>query len=592
MRNQLVFAFFSCVLHLQSYPMDTPAAEKTWTWEIFHIIDQWTDPLSYFTDPRAPKVCDEVMRFGLPGTDSKYREYTGDEQCLDDVKSALKRQRALISSLETECLKDNGSKVELLRDAYDRQKGYYSQNVLALIESYLERSTHTARNTAHILDKQAGKTLEAAPIPTHLSSMEPINETRAVTYKTIEELVTGTPGMWGNTVNYVRKNYIDPLKYLNDEKAQSISLAMRYLHPRHVYHSEQWQFNNKLDFHRKLIHQALERETKLTQALQHALEKKKPWMIVSINPENPDLKSVMANIASSYSPIVCAIIKGFLISEANKKEREVKEKENKEREQKELTEKNHAISTLMHSLGRKFSDPYNKGKLDIERVKYDALRSTIVSRSLNPQEVLEKHAQLADLSRSVDQLLASSASNSPSPSLNNSATSLPPFVPAIPAPKAPAPVAASNLASIQSVVDTAHLAAATATAVTSAQLAQHTLPAPSLPAPPPLEPQPSVSPKMAKQESASTITVPNSNSQSSSVSTSEASAPSPKAESPQASPPITPGGSLVVTPANPLAKSSDEEFPDPRAPVKLASTPAAPAIQAHAKNGNRNKKGN
>lgn len=591
MRNQLVFAFFSCLLHLPSYPMDTPAAEKTWTWEIFHIIDQWTDPLSYFTDPRAPKVCDEVMRFGLPSTDSKYREYTGDEQCLDDVKSALKRQRALITSLETECLKENGSKVELLRDAYDRQKGYYSQNVLALIESYLERSTHTARNTAHILDKQAGKTLEAAPIPTHLSTMEPINETRAVTYKTIEELVTGTPGMWGNTVNYVRKNYIDPLKYLNDEKAQSISLAMRYLHPRHMYHTEQWQFNNKLEFHRKLIHQALERETKLTQALQHALEKKKPWMIVSINPENPDLKSVMANIASSYSPVVCAIIKGFLISEANKKEREVKEKENKEREQKELTEKNQEINRLMNSLGRKLSNAAHKERLqaltDEQKMAYTHVRTHLFgNRGVTPQEVFEAHATLTAFSNVVDQLLASSAPTSPSTPLNNSATSLPSFVPATPAPKATAPVAASTLASIQSVVDTAHLAA------TPAQIQQTTLPTPSLPAPPPPAPEPSAVPKMAKQESATNLTASNSNSQSPSASTSDATATSPKAESPQASPPITPGGSLVVTPANPLAKSSDEEFPDPRAPAKPASKPSAAEILAHAKNGKKNKKGN
>lgn len=570
MRNLFRLALCISFFFAPSYTMDTPAAEKTWTWELFHVIDQWTDPLSYFTDPRAPKVCDDVMRFGLPSDDPKYREYTGDEQCLDDVKSALKRQRALISSLEAECLKENGSKVELLRDAYDRQKGYYSQNVLALIESYLERSTHTARNTAHILDKQVGKPLGEAPIPTHLSSMEPINETRAVTYKTIEELVTGTPGMWGNTVNYLRKNYIDPLKYLNDEKAQSISLAMRYLHPRHVNHSEQWQFNNKLDFHRKLIHQALERETKLTQALQHALEKKKPWMIVSINPENPDLKSVMANIASSYSPIVCAIIKGFLISEANKKERELREKENKEREQKELTEKNRAISTLMHSLGRKFSDAKNKGKLEIERAQFAELRSSIVSHPLNPQEVFEKHAKLTELLNSVDQLLATSTPNSSSPSLNNSATSLPPYPPAPATPKAPTPVAASGLASIQSVVDTAHLAAATVSAATPAALQQTALTTAALPAPQP--PAPSHIPKQA---SANNLTNFN---QSPSASTSDASAPLPKVESPQASPPRSPGGSLVSTPPSTQEKSSDEEF-NPRAQVDaqkaLVASPAA-----------------
>lgn len=542
MRNTLLFSFFSFISQFPIQTMEPPAEEKTWSWEIFHIIDQWTDPLSYFTDTRAPKVCDEVMRLGLPTDNPNFREYTGDTKCLDDIKSALKRQRALITSLEAECSKDGNSKVELLRDAYQRQKGYYSQNVLSLIESYLERSTHEARNAAYILDKQAGKTLEPAPTPEHLSSVDIIGETRAVTYQTIVNLVTGTPWYsWENGVNYLRKTLTDPQKYLIDEKAQNICLAMRHFHPRHKFHTEQWRFNNKLDFHTKLIHQALEREKRLTVALQYALENGKAWMVVNLNPENPENKFVMENIASCYSPLVRAAIKGFLTTAANKKEREVKEKQQREQEQKELIDKSQQIPALINSLRKKLSDAANKEKLqsltesqrNIPLIAGNMLTAHPANRGAGLAEVRVSHKMLTEFSTVVEQLLAS-PTQSTQPALNNSTTSLP----AIPSTSPTQPVVAPG-----------QLAASTSPAA-SPSIQQTQLPAPA---------------------AAQPATPPASQSPSSSISSASEVAPLPpsKSTSPQASPPRTPNGSLVV---EPLTTSTQEDEFNPRA--KTAATPA------------------
>lgn len=565
MRNLLLLAFCTSLFFTSSYTMDTPAEEKTWTWELFHIIDKWTDPLSYFTDPRAPKLCEDVTRFGLNSCDGDFREFTGDAQCLDDVKSALSRQRALLSCLESECLKDSGSKVELLRDAFDRQKGYYSQNVLALIESYLERATQSARNTAHILDKQTGKTIETPAIPAHLALVEPIEETRAVTYKTIEDLVMQSPGVLANSVNYIRKNWADPLKYLSDEKAQSISLAMRHLHPRHKFHTEQWQFNNKLEFHRRLIHQALERETKLTQALQYAIEQNKSNVIVNINPENPDLKAVMANIASCYSPIVRAIIKGYLTHEANKKEREVAEKKQKEQDQRELSEKSQQINPLINSLRRKLSSPENKQKLqsltEAQR-NIPTIAGNKISgyRGAGLAQVREAHQMLIEFSELVDKLLVA-----PAP------TAAIPASPPIPPTPASSPV--------QMVVDTARGAQAAAPAPASETSIQSPA-VTSVPAAVSLKEYSTHGATPTQQDSSPSASLVNA-------------PPTPlRASSPQASPPRSPGGSLVAPPST-QEKSSDEEF-NPRAPVETAAatpkTPVAPAAkQAQPKTGKKNR---
>lgn len=439
MRNiciSFVLAFFFIPTLIVS--MDPPAEEKTWTWEIFHIIDQWTDPLSYFTDTRASKVCDDVMRFGLdpskPENKDKYREYTGDAQCLDDIKSALKRQRALLTALEAECLKNSDSKVELLRDAYERQPGYFSQNSLALIESYLKRAGKTALDTAHILSKQVGRTLDPVQVPQHLASIGVIDETRAITYQTIVNLVMGTPWLSiENGVNWLRKTWRDPLKYLNDEKAQNISLAMRHFHPRHRFHTEQWLFNNQLELHKRLIHQALERETRLTTAIQYAIEKEKSWMVVSLNPENPDNRFVMENIGSCYSPIARAAIKGFLRFKEKKQDGAITEQKQKEQYQKELAEKNQEVSTLLNSLGRKLSNAANAEKLkqlpEDQKSVYEIVKNSIAGRVITAQEVLDVHEKLTTLSRTVDQLLTATAQNAPSSSLTHSATTLPNFSP-------------------------------------------------------------------------------------------------------------------------------------------------------------------
>lgn len=574
MCNMLLFIFISFVSYLPLFTMETPAEEKTWTWEIFHLVDQWTDPLSYFTDPRAPKVCDDVMRFGLPTHDPKYREYTGDAECLDVIKSALKRQRALITSLEAECLKDGDSKVELLRDAYDRQKEYFSQNVISLIESYLKRSTQLARNTALILDKQAGKTLDTPPIPTHLSGMQQIDETRAVTYKTIENLVMATPGIWGNTINYLRKTWTDPLKYLTDEKAQSISLAMRHLHPCHKFHTDQWQFNNQLEFHKRLIHQALERETKLTVALQYALEKKKDWMVVNINPENPDNQSVMANISSSYSPIVRAIIKGFLTSAANKKEREVKEKEKKEQEQKELIEKSQQITPLINSLRRKLSDTNNKEKLQSlteaqRNIPIIAGNKLTSNRGAGLAEVREVYQMLTEFETVITQLLAatplSTAPNqfialapaalvSQTPPAQSTTLSTLVSVATPESKSAPKSPPKPDLSSIQTLVDTAHVAKSSATASLVS-----------------ISPSPTGDNGLSLADELAQVSAQS---------------------SPHASPPRSPGGSLLGTPAastieedfNPRAKGQEENAivhpPSNPAQAKLAAAMTPPVMTA------------
>lgn len=587
------FVFVLSFICTQSiFSMDIPQEEKTWTWEMFHIIDQWSDPLSYFTDTKAPKVCEDVMRFGLDAQDAKHRAFTGDVLCLEDVKSAFRRQRALLTSLEAECQKDVGSKVELLRDAYERQKEYFSLNVLSLIESYLEKATKNARHTAHVLDRQTKKILEPVPLAEHLTSVDIIDENRAVTYQTIETLVMGTPWLsWENTVNFVRKTVSDPLKYLIDEKAQNISLAMRHFHPRHKFHNEQWMFNNKLEFHKRLIHQALEREKRLLNAIEYAVVNNKPWMLVSLNPTNPDNKMVMDNIRSSYSPLACATIRGFLNAHADKKQREALDREQKERDQKELHDKNVASIELIGSLRRILRDFKDKAQLNElnawEKDTPGRLEVQLYNKGIKLEDIRRIHNELTNFSMRVNALLAT-----PVVPLQSSAPAS--------VPQSPQSVPAPAQVPVQMLVDTSHLAQAASSAASTA-IQQTILPA----SPAPLSLAPGAAdnnlrnfvPQNQKQmaavgpnDSANMHAVsPKSSTSSPSTSIAPASVTPPTASpthgSPQASPPRTPNGSLVVS-------QTEDEF-NPRAPQPqptITPTPAAAKQPAEPKGKNRGKK--
>lgn len=567
-----------------------PQKERGLLASMVHRVNQELYPLAFYTDDKAFLAAEAVMKFDPKHP--KHELYKGDAKNIADIVSALTRHRKGLKSLWEAAKAQDSNSMETLKKALENVKSYCSLNHESTVLGFWETRTIATKNyldklNLHVapgaVDVQAVLTTE--PKATEDITFPP--EKDFPSYEQVKSMVLESyTGTFEKFWHWVVKNYIEQIPYLLDKKSQITGQAILHLHPSHPHHTENWKLNLNDKFHLWLIYQGVDREYKLSKIVEDAAIANDLATLTKLDPNDPQNPQVMSVLASFYPPLLKALITGIIHKTKTDKERDEAARKAKEQEQKDLIEKNRAISTLINSLGRKFSDASTKDKLESQRGKFLQVKNNIFGRSLDPQQVLETHAKLTELSNSVDLLLASSTPVPPSPSLNNSATSLPSFGTATPAQKAPAPVAASTLASIQTVVDTAHLASATAPAAVQ----QTALPAPSFP-PAPLffAPEPPAVPKMAKQESASNVTA--ANSQSPAASTSDASATSPKAESPQASPPRTPGGSLLVTPANPLAKSSDEEFPDPRAPFKPAAKPAALEAQAHAKNGKKNKKG-
>lgn len=566
----------------------TESAERTWHW-----FEKETNPSEFFTDDKAPVVCSTVLRFN-PRHKSHTR-FTGDNQNIADMTSALTRHQKGLLILLKACNEKNADMIELLKKTQNQQAGYFSLNSSSIIDAFLESHSIATNNylkklTLHVYPSETSeitsteKSTESTPTTTPFP-----DERHFPTFERVKKLVLeSNPDASSKFWNWVGKKYLKKVPYLLNEKSQVISMATLHLNPLHPCHTDNWKLNLNDEFHLALIYQAIDREYKLSQIVDCAIRDKDLITLEKLDPNNPINPHVMGLLTSSYPPIIQALITGFIDKVKDDKKADKQKKEETE----ELANKAAEINKLYNSLTKTINDKNNKDKLqsltdDQRSLPEKAVQKTIVN-PLKLVEIREEYEKLTSLVQIIKQLLEKPMPNAPtSPSIQPNPSSNT----ANPALKDPASAVSPNLPSIQTVVDTAHLAAATAPAATPATVTQTALPAPSLPpAPLPPAPEPPATPKMAKQESATNVIASNSHSPAASIS--DASATSPKAESPQTSPPITPGGSLLVTPANPLAKSSDEEFPDPRAPLKPAAKPAAPDTQAQAKNGKKNKKGN
>ncbi len=411
MRTISFFALTLLVPTHSLHSMLAPAEEKSWGWEVFHMLDQIIDPLSYFTDEKAPKVCEEVMRFN-PRHESP-RRFTGDAQCLEDIKSAFRRARALLTSLETESMKTHDSKTELLRNAEERQRGYYSGSIKAVVLGFIEKATRKAQEDANTLRKQSKRNLEkSSNASPELYREEFPNEDRFPTYDTVVNVVLNShPSIPTKMMNIIRKTWYDPLKYFTDEKSQIVCQAILHFNPMHPYHTAQWEFNNTLEFHKTLVHQVFERQYRLLNTIEYAVCNKRLDILVSLNPENPDNQIVMQNISAIYPAIARAVIAGCIAEAERIKEAEARIRHLKEQEQREREAQLTALTAAREAVGNQLSHHTSKIPADKSPIAgrlYHLASTYLKDSTVSTAKLTELAKQLNDMQVDFDIIIRAS----------------------------------------------------------------------------------------------------------------------------------------------------------------------------------------
>ncbi|CAN5123397.1 hypothetical protein BH09DEP1_BH09DEP1_4640 [soil metagenome] len=404
--------------------------------------------------------------------------------------------------------------------------------------------------------------------------------------------------------HWMVKNYIEQIPYLLDKKSQITAMAILHLHPAHPHHTENWKLNLNDKFHQFLIYQGIDREYKLSYTIEEAIEAGDLSTLTKLDPNNPQNAHVMSLLASFYPPVLQAVITGAIHKAKCDKEKDEAQRAANLRDQQEFIEKSNQVTPLILALRKKIADSNNKEKLKSlteaqKNIPIIAGNLLTAHHGAGLVEMRKAYQMLTEFSTLVEKLLASptpvQTQNPPALELTNSATNNPSQAIKLPA-----------LAPLVGITPIAPSALSTASALPQQnQLQEPTAPpapknvvvnAPAIPLTP-----------LAIAASNETLTAsPQSVSPSSSIS--QAANPEPpkstsKETSPQASPPHTPEGSLVVA-AQDLKKSDSEDFnprialppPTNAAQTKLAAAmtppstiPATAKQQSVSKNGKKNK---
>lgn len=558
------------------FSMDKPRQDRGLIASIVHRVNQELYPLEFCTDDLAPIVANEISKFNPKHP--QHELYKGDATNKAHIKSTLSRHRKGLQSFLNACNNQDPNTMEILKKALENMNGYFSLNQVSAALGFWEtRTINTNQYLGKLRQHIAPGILEGKSDlewkPKSSDEFKFPDEKNFPSYEQVKAMVLEShQGPISKLWHWIVKNYIEQVPYLLDKKSQIIAQAMLHLHPNHPHHTENWKLNLNDKFHLYLIYQGIEREYKLSYTIEEAVMENDLATLMKLDPNNPENLQVMGLLASFYPPVLQDIITGCIHKVKCDKEAD----EQKRRDQEEQVKKSHEINLLINSLNKKISDPKNQEKLKTlsaeQRSVPTAAGNKFSHRGAGLSEIREAHQALTDFEKIVNQLLESPSQPSV-PSSASAATS--PLLPQT-----------QTSAASQTMVDTSGSVTSTTPA---APVIVQQIPSSnttSMPAPQqslqlvsvPVEPPAAAAPKSATHSPSSSI-----------APAPDATTPSPNNVSPQASPPRTPGGSLVIS-------QSEDEF-NPRsaqasapAPMPAQTPPAAAKQSAEPKAKNRGRK--
>ncbi len=412
MRN-LSLNLFSCVIFFStSFGMEnTP--QRGWIERGIHWVDKEFRPLNFFTDNKAPEV--RMIMEKYDPAHPQYQQFSGDKKCHEDVVSALTRQKKALEVARKSIVARKSHKIERLKTAQNTESSYFSPNLLAIIDGYYE--THIEAGQARLAKLSQG-VRKVSPSPTALANGDtkffPIenitfpDENNFPSQETVKKEVANH-GILANTWDYLTSTHEKRINSVLNETSQITAMATLHFHPCHPHHTSEWRLNPDLAFHVDVINGAANLEIELINLVQDAILANDTNTLFKLNPNNQDNKKMRESIASYYSPILKAIIAGYLDKVRINNEEQEKRRIIKEKEQKEFIEKRNEAHALINFLRKKLDDGKNKEKLqsltEEQRSILTIEESKLLSLSVSLAEVREANKVLNELSLLITQLL-------------------------------------------------------------------------------------------------------------------------------------------------------------------------------------------
>lgn len=277
---------------------------------LFHVVDKTVDPMPYVTDELAASISQKIISFNTHETRNKF---VLDETTLKNIHMAFEREAKLLAIVENEINNGTYSKIEQIKK--DVRPGYFSQALNAVIAGYQENTLKTAEATVQIL-KNTTKSINTA-IKTKDNEKESIplvaNQTlgNSISPISLEELILNSnSGYFESACNLIKKTITDPIGYLTSSKSITVADEVIRFDPSHQKYEP---LNPKLPLHKKLIHNALERESRLLKAIETALR----------NNNYADIFKIKQSVNQGYiSQHVDIILSSYLTITTQRKEKD------------------------------------------------------------------------------------------------------------------------------------------------------------------------------------------------------------------------------------------------------------------------------
>ena len=318
MHKYIVLMSVATTTFLMNQGMEN-SQQKSYAGKIFHLMDQNANPFGYFTDNKSLEICNTLLRFDPSSRD--HIPYKGDNTDHKILESAFNRQKKLLTSIEEAVNKKNTTLMNQILIAQTLRSGYYSHNAIAVINGFLEKQAINANELVQTLKKQTTPIINNDQKPSK-PQIEKEKEDSIFTQlipesefppllDIIADVTSSHPTFYQKTLNWVAKNIFSNLEYVTDERAARRSLAILHFDPKHSYH-DQWILNPDLEWHKKLIHQAFERESKQLDLILEAVHQNNLKVLIQLNPNNQINQKMMQKLSGYYSPIAKATIAALL----------------------------------------------------------------------------------------------------------------------------------------------------------------------------------------------------------------------------------------------------------------------------------------
>lgn len=313
LRNSMRMILFLCSIATSfSFTIvSMEAPKRSLLQQLFHKFDKEIDPVQYITDDQSLIVSEQILV--LNPNFPEHKNLTLDEPTFLKIHMVFEREQKLLRIVENEILNQSHVRIEQVKK--DVRAGYFSKILSSVIAGYQADRLKKSEAIVETLRKQTDKETSAKPSANDESKNKPNLPLGLMSPSSLETLIMQPEASYSELfLGYLRKTITDPIGYLTSSKARTVADETIRFNPESIYYTA---FNPTFPLHKKIVHNAFERQSRLLIAVENALQLDDYQTILKID------SSVKKDYFSDH---LKAIIAGYLKATTLKQENNTESK--------------------------------------------------------------------------------------------------------------------------------------------------------------------------------------------------------------------------------------------------------------------------